>query len=172
MRHFSPSVLRQLELILFSAIVRVRSVEEFERAEQSASRRYDGDVRGPVAHAVVVAVHGVSCSNQDCRRRRCSRRRRRTEIGRHAAHQAARFAVRSNSGVTGAGDTAHWLPTKTTSSAIAEGPRDASCQLKSCQLPRNNAETTCTTSAEQIEVMRLGGGVKVGGCVINVCTQQ
>jgi len=34
----------------------------------------------------------------------------------------------------------------TRSSAIAEGPRDASCQLKSCQLPRNSAETTCTTS--------------------------
>jgi len=31
----------------------------------------------------------------------------------------------------------------TRSSAIAEGPRDASCQLKSCQLPRNSAETTC-----------------------------
>jgi len=38
------------------------------------------------------------------------------------------------------------LPTR--SSAIAEGPRDASCQLKSCQLPRNSAETTCTTSPE------------------------
>ena len=38
----------------------------------------------------------------------------------------------------------------TRSSAIAEGPRDASCQLKSCQLPRNNAETTCTTSPEPI----------------------
>jgi len=36
----------------------------------------------------------------------------------------------------------------TKSSAIAEGPRDASCQLKSCQLPRNSAETTCTTSPE------------------------
>jgi len=36
----------------------------------------------------------------------------------------------------------------TRSSAIAEGPRDASCQLKSCQLPRNNAETICTTSTE------------------------
>jgi len=41
--------------------------------------------------------------------------------------------------------TAGW---KTRSSAIAEGPRDASCQLKSCQLPRNRAETTCTTSPE------------------------
>ena len=29
----------------------------------------------------------------------------------------------------------------TRSSAIAEGPRGASCQLKSCQLPRNSAET-------------------------------
>jgi len=37
---------------------------------------------------------------------------------------------------------------ETRSSAIAEGPRDASCQLKSCQLPRNSAETTCTTSTE------------------------
>ena len=46
---------------------------------------------------------------------------------------------------------------KTRSSAVAEGPRDASCQLKSCQLPRNSAETTCTTSPEQIEVMKLEG---------------
>ena len=30
----------------------------------------------------------------------------------------------------------------TKSSAIAEGTRDASCQLKSCQLSRNDAETT------------------------------
>jgi len=36
----------------------------------------------------------------------------------------------------------------TRSSAIVEGPRDASCQLKSCQLPHNRAETTCTTSPE------------------------
>jgi len=43
----------------------------------------------------------------------------------------------------------------TRSSAIAEGPCDASYQLKSCQLPRNIAETTCTTSPEQIEVMKL-----------------
>jgi len=42
-------------------------------------------------------------------------------------------------------------------SAIAEGPRDASCQLKSCHMPRNSAETTCTTSPEQIEVMTLEG---------------
>jgi len=45
----------------------------------------------------------------------------------------------------------------TRSSAIAEGPRDASCQLKSCQLPCNSAETTCTTSPEQIELMKLDG---------------
>ena len=45
----------------------------------------------------------------------------------------------------------------TRSSAVAEGPRDASCQLKSCQLPRNSAETTCTTSPEQIEVMKWEG---------------
>jgi len=36
----------------------------------------------------------------------------------------------------------------TRSSAIAEGPRDASCQLKSCQLPRNSAETTCTSPGQ------------------------
>ena len=27
------------------------------------------------------------------------------------------------------------------------------CQLKPCQLPRNSAETTCTTTPEQIETM-------------------
>ena len=43
----------------------------------------------------------------------------------------------------------------TKSSAIAEGPRDASCQLKSCQLPRNSAETTYTTSPDQIDGMKL-----------------
>jgi len=41
------------------------------------------------------------------------------------------------------------------SSAIAEGPRDASCHLKSCQLPRNSAETTYTTSPDQINGMKL-----------------
>ena len=46
---------------------------------------------------------------------------------------------------------------ETRSSAIAEGPRDASCQLISYQLPRNSAETTCTTSPDQIEVMKLEG---------------
>jgi len=41
------------------------------------------------------------------------------------------------------------------SSAIAEGPCDALCQLKSCQLPRNSAETTYTTSPDQIDGMKL-----------------
>ena len=45
----------------------------------------------------------------------------------------------------------------TRSSAIADGPRDASCQLKPCQQPCNSAETTCTTSPEQIKVMKLEG---------------
>ena len=40
-------------------------------------------------------------------------------------------------------------------SYIAEGPRDASCQLKYCQLPRNSAETTYTTSPDQIDGMKL-----------------
>jgi len=39
-------------------------------------------------------------------------------------------------------DSTHAKIAVTRSSAIAEGPRDASCQLKSCQLPRNSAETT------------------------------
>ena len=43
----------------------------------------------------------------------------------------------------------------TRSSAIAEGPRDASCQWKYCQLPRNSAETTYTTSPDQIDGMKL-----------------
>jgi len=47
------------------------------------------------------------------------------------------------------------LELNTRSSAIAEGQRDASCQLKSCQLPRNSAETTYTTSPEQIDGMKL-----------------
>jgi len=43
----------------------------------------------------------------------------------------------------------------TRSSAIAEKPRDASCQLKSCQLPCDSAETTYTTSPDQIDGMKL-----------------
>jgi len=45
----------------------------------------------------------------------------------------------------------NYLPTR--SSAIAEGPRDASCQLKSCQLPRNSAETTCTQVLNQVSAV-------------------
>jgi len=43
----------------------------------------------------------------------------------------------------------------TRSSAIAEGPRNASCQLKSRQLPCNSAETTYTTSPDQIDDLKL-----------------
>ena len=46
-----------------------------------------------------------------------------------------------------------WYQKGTRSSAIDEGPRDASCQLKSCQLPRNSAETTYTTSPDQIDLV-------------------
>ena len=49
----------------------------------------------------------------------------------------------------------HTKTLNTRSSAIAEGPRDASCQFKSCQLPRNSAETTYTTSPDQIDGMKL-----------------
>jgi len=45
--------------------------------------------------------------------------------------------------------TGAYIRFETRSSAIAEGPRDASCQLNSCQLPRNSTETTCTTSPEE-----------------------
>ena len=44
---------------------------------------------------------------------------------------------------------------------MAEGPRDASCQLKSCQFPRNSAETTYTTSPDQTD------GMSWRQCVIN-----
>ena len=52
-------------------------------------------------------------------------------------------------------ETAESVLRRTRSSAIAEGPRDASCQLKSYQLPRNSAETTYTTSPDQIDGMKL-----------------
>jgi len=51
--------------------------------------------------------------------------------------------------------TAYTQCFKTRISAIAEGPRDASCQLKSYQLPRNSAEITYTTSPDQIDGMKL-----------------
>ena len=46
-------------------------------------------------------------------------------------------------------------PSSFVTRSSAEGPRDASCQLKSCQLPRNSAETTYTTSPDQIDGMKL-----------------
>jgi len=58
---------------------------------------------------------------------------------------------------------------KQISAAITEAPRDASCQLKSCQLPRNSAETTCMASPEQIEVIKSEG--YSGPMCINMCTQ-
>ena len=48
-------------------------------------------------------------------------------------------------------------PVKFRQEAQREGPRDAPYRLKSCQLPRNSAETTCTTSPEQVVVMKLQG---------------
>ena len=53
------------------------------------------------------------------------------------------------------GESMESVQKKTRSSAIAEGSRDASCQLKSCQLPRNSAETTYPTSPGQIDGMKL-----------------
>jgi len=41
----------------------------------------------------------------------------------------------------------------TRSSAIAGGPRDAPCQLKSCQLPRNSAETTLRRVLNQVSAV-------------------
>jgi len=57
----------------------------------------------------------------------------------------------------------------TRSSAIAEGPRDASSQLKSCQLPRNGAETHVRQVLNKSKLWSWR--VKVGRCVINMCTQ-
>jgi len=42
-------------------------------------------------------------------------------------------------------------------SATSDGPRDAMCQLKSCQLLHNRLGTSCTTNTEQVEVMALEG---------------
>jgi len=39
-------------------------------------------------------------------------------------------------------DSTHTKIAVTRSLAIAEGPHDVSCQLQSCQMPRNSAETT------------------------------
>jgi len=64
---------------------------------------------------------------------------------------------------------AHSIAAGTRSSAIAEGPRHASCQLKSCQLLRNSAETTCTTSPEEIKVMKLDNCT--GLCILSIFTQ-
>ena len=68
-----------------------------------------------------------------------------TELGMLIAHSCisksfgVRHIVSSLSGAENVWVTGH--PQITRSSAIVEGPRDASCQLKSCQLPRNSAET-------------------------------
>jgi len=58
---------------------------------------------------------------------------------------------------------------KTRSSAIAEGPSDASCQLKSCQLPCKSAETLVRQVLNKSKLWSWR--VKVGRCVINMCTQ-
>ena len=48
------------------------------------------------------------------------------------------------------------LTIRTRSSAISyERPRDALCQLKSCQLSRNSAKTAYTTSPDRIDGMKL-----------------
>jgi len=63
---------------------------------------------------------------------------------------AAKFAAAY---INPAAHTVRAMPTS--SSAIAEGPRDASYQMKSCQLPRNSAGTIYTTSPDQIDGMKL-----------------
>jgi len=57
-------------------------------------------------------------------------------------------------------------PVKTRSSAIFHWPCDVSCQLRSCQLPCNSAETTCTTVLNKSKLWSWR--FKVVRCVINV----
>ena len=60
------------------------------------------------------------------------------------------------------------LPASSTrSSAIAEGPRDASCQLKSCQLPRNSTETRLLIRQVLTKLMVWSGRLSRGQCVMN-----
>jgi len=64
------------------------SVEEFERAKQSAPRRHIGVSRPIATRAIFVVVNGISCcsggvGDQDGHRR--------SEVSRDAGHQAARF---------------------------------------------------------------------------------
>ena len=58
----------------------------------------------------------------------------------------------------------HKTPARLTrSSAVAE-ESEASCQLKSCQLLRNSAETTCTTSVRPSAAAVCARGGNAGGC--------
>jgi len=60
-------------------------------------------------------------------------------------------------------DVTYWIMLYITrSSAIAEGLRDASCQLKSCQLPRNSAETNLRQVLTKSKLWSWR--VKVGRC--------
>jgi len=59
-----------------------------------------------------------------------------------------------------------WWFSMTRSSAISERPHDASCQLKSCQLLRNSAVWQVLNKSKL-----WSWRVKVGRCVINMCTQ-
>jgi len=61
-------------------------------------------------------------------------------------------------GCTAARLTIHThTPTNHKKLSYRRGTEQCVCQLKPCQLPRNSAETTCTTSPEQIRVMKLEG---------------